>query len=249
MKKIVVNVILLLCTLGLGYACYTSIYSDIAFDEEKGAREKAVIARLMQIRDAQEEYKKTFGWYCGTMDSIIDFVKNGKTVDKIIKDGELTDDQLESGLTEKEAVRRGLIKRDTIWMTAAQKLGISNPDSMRYVPVGRPADGTFTVVQSNFDPSVSDTIYQGVIELRKKAQFNIKSNEFEMLVEFRARLEDYMDGMSEKKIKNLKSNLKKLHKNRAELMLDNEDDTEGEWYGLRIGDLTDPSNKMAGNWE
>ena len=70
-----------------------------------------------------------------------------------------------------------------------------------------------------------------------------------MLVEFRARLEDYMDGMSEKKIKNLKSDLKKRHKNRAELMLDNEDHTEGGWYGLRIGDLDDANNKMAGNWE
>ncbi len=249
MKKIVLNVILFVCTAGLLFACWTSIYSDIAFDEEKAAREKAVIARLMQIRDAEEQYKMTFGEYCGTIDSIIDFVKNGKTVDKIIKEGELTDDQLESGMTEKEAVKRGLIKRDTIWITAAEKLGISNPDSLKYLPVGRPADGSFTVYKSTFDPSVSDTVYQGVIELRKKAQFNLKSNEFDMLVEFRARLEDYMDGVSEKKIKGMKTNLKKLHKNRAELMLDNEDDTEGEWYGLRIGDLADPSNKMAGNWE
>ena len=191
----------------------------------------------------------TFGEYCGTIDSLIDFVKNGKTVDKIIKDGELTDDQLEAGMTEREAVAKGLIKRDTVWMTAAEKLGISNPDSMKYVPIGRPADGTFTVVRSTFDPSVYDTIYLGIIELRKKAQFNMKSNEFDMLVEFRARLDDYMDGMSEKKIKNLKADLKKRNRNRAELMLDNEDQTDGEWYGLRIGDLEDTNNKMAGNWE
>lgn len=249
MKKIVLNIILFICTIGLCYACWTSIYSDIAFDDEKAAREKEVIARLMQIRDAEEQYKMTFGEYCGTIDSIIDFVKNGKTVDKIIKEGELSDDQLEAGMTEREAVRLGIIKRDTIWITAAEKLGISNPDSLKFVPVGRPADGTFTVVQSSVDPSVKDTIYQGVIELRKKAQFNLKSNEFDMLVEFRARLEDYLDGMSEKKIKNVKTALKKSNKNRAELMLDNEDDMEGEWFGLRVGDLADPSNKMAGNWE
>lgn len=249
MKKIVVNVILVLCTLGLVAACFFSIYSDIAFDDEKAEREKLVIARLMDIRNAEEQYKMTFGEYCGTIDSIIDFVKNGKTVDKIIKEGELTDDQLEAGMTEREAVAKGIIKRDTIWVTAAEKLGIKNPDSLKYVPVGRPADGTFTIVQSTFDPSVNDTIYQGIIELRKKATFNMKSNEFDVLVEFRARLDDYMDGMSGKKIKNLKSDLKKRHKNRAELMLDNEDQTEGEWYGLRIGDLEDTNNKMAGNWE
>ena len=249
MKKSIVNGLLVLCTLGLVVACFYSIYNDIAFDEEKAAREKLVIARLMQIRDAEEQYKMTFGEYCGTIDSIIDYVKNGKTVDKIIKEGELTDDQLEAGMTEREAVAKGIIKRDTIWMTAAEKLGIKNPDSLKFVPVGRKADGTFTVVHSSFDPSVYDTIYQGVIELRKKATFNMKSNEFDMLVEFRARLDDYMDGMSEKKIKNLKADLKKRHKNRAELMLDNEDQTEGEWYGLRIGDLEDTNNKMAGNWE
>lgn len=249
MKKSIVNGLLVLCTLGLVAACFMSIYSDIAFDEEKAAREQIVIARLMDIRNAEEQYKMTFGEYCGTIDSLIDYVKNGKTVDKIIKEGELTDDQLEAGMTEKEAVAKGIIKRDTVWMTAAEKLGIKNPDSLKYVPVGRKADGTFTVVQSTFDPSVYDTIYQGVIELRKKASFNMKSNEFDMLVEFRARLEDYMDGMSEKKIKNMKADLKKRHRNRAELMLDNEDQTEGEWYGLRIGDLEDTNNKMAGNWE
>ncbi|MBO4674039.1 MAG: hypothetical protein J5616_06795 [Bacteroidaceae bacterium] len=249
MKKSVVNGLLVVCTLGLVVACFMSIYSDIAFDEEKEAREKVVIARLMDIRNAEEQYKMTFGEYCGTIDSLIDFVKNGKTVDKIIKEGELTDDQLESGMTEREAVAKGIIKRDTVWITAAEKLGIANPDSMKYVPIGRQADGSFDVKLSKFDPSARDTVYQGIIELRKKAQFNMKSNEFDMLVEFRARLEDYMDGMSEKKIKNLKADLKKRHKNRAELMLDNEDQTEGEWYGLRIGDLEDTNNKMAGNWE
>jgi hypothetical protein len=249
MKKSVVNGLLVVCALGLVVACFMSIYSDIAFDDEKAAREKVVIARLMEIRDAEEQYKMTFGEYCGTIDSLIDFVKNGKTVDKIIKEGELTDDQLEAGMTEREAVAKGIIKRDTVWVTAAAKLGIANPDSMKYVPIGRKADGSFEVKLSKFDPSARDTVYQGIIELRKKAQFNMKSNEFDMLVEFRARLEDYMDGMSEKKIKNMKADLKKRHKNRAELMLDNEDQTEGEWYGLRIGDLEDTNNKMAGNWE
>ena len=249
MKKIIVNSLLCICTIGLLAACFVSIYSDIAFDEEKAAREKLVIARMMQIRDAEEQYKLTFGEYCGTIDSIIDFVKNGKCVDKIIKEGELTDDQLEAGMTERQAVAQGIIKRDTVWISTAEKLGIPNPDSLKYVPVGRKANGEFVVVTSSMDPSVKDTIYQGVIELRKKAQFNLKSNEFDMLVEFRARMDDYLDGLSQKKIGNLKSSLKKVNKNRAELMLDNEDDVEGEWYGIRIGDLQDTNNKMAGNWE
>ena len=257
MKKIIVNGLLCICTVGLIVACFFSIYNDIAFDDEKASREKQVIARLIQIRDAEDEYKKTFGDYCGTIDSLIDFVKNGKTIDNIIKEGELTDDQLEAGMTEREAVAKGIIRRDTVWITAAEKLGIKNPDSLKYVPVGRKADGKYTVVRSSsevYDKDgklgyVYDTIYNGVIELRKKEQYNFKSQENDILVEFRARMDDYMDGLSEKKIKNLKSDLKKRNRNRAELMLDNEDNTEGEWYGLRMGDLEDANNKMAGNWE
>jgi len=251
MKKSILNGLLVVCALGLVAACFMSIYSDISFDEEKEAREKLVKARLMDIRNAEEQYKQTFGEYCGTIDSLIDFVKTGRTVDKIIKEGELTDDQLESGMTERQAVALGLIKRDTVWISAAQKLGISNPDSMKFVPVGRKYDGKSKDV---YTPSFNDgtgpiTVYHGLIELRKKAQYNMKSQEFDMLVEFRARLDDYLDGMNEKKIKNVKAELKKRSKNCAELMFDNEDKTEGEWYGLRMGDLEETNNKMAGNWE
>lgn len=249
MNKKIINGILAICALGLCYACYISIYSDIAFDEEKAAREKLVIARLTQIRDAEEQFKMTYGYYVGTIDSLIDFVKNGRCVDKIIKDGVLTDDQLEAGMTEQQAVRQGLIRRDTVWVTTAEKLGIKNPDSLKIVPIGVKADGTTVTYQSKYDASQKSVVKRGEIELRKKAEFNMKSNEFEELVEFRARLDDYLDGMDPKRIKNLKSELKSLDKNRAELMLDNEDDTEGEWYGLRMGDLKDTGNKMAGNWE
>lgn len=249
MNKKVINGILAICTLGLCYACYISIYSDIAFDEEKAARENVVKAQLKKIHDAEEQYKLTYGDYCGTLDSLIDFVKNGKCVDKIIKDGVLSDDQLESGMTEKEAVRLGLIKRDTIWVSTAEKLGISNPDSLKYIPIGYKADGTTVTYKSTFDPDKSVEVKRGEIELRKKAEFNMKSQEFDMLVEFRARMDDYLDGMDPKRIKNVKSTLKSMDRNRAELMLDNEDDTEGEWYGLRMGDLKDTGNKMAGNWE
>lgn len=248
MKKSIINAVLFICVAGLAYACYESIHSDIQFKNERVAREKVVIDRLMQIRDAEEQYKRTFGYYCGTMDSLIDYVKTGMTIDKVIKEGELTDDQLESGMTEREAIAKGIIRRDTIWVTAAEKLGIPCPDSLKYVPVGRPADGTSFTVKAEYSDQV-ETVYQGIIEIRKHDEYNMKTEAWENLVEFRARMDDYLDGLSEKKIKNYKSELKKLNKNHAELMLDNEDDTEGEWYGLRMGDLKDTSNKMAGNWE
>ncbi len=227
-KKIVIPVLVLLA-IGLAVACVESIYADIRFDEEKTAREQLVIDRLLQLRDAEEEFKKSHrGYFCGDIDSLVDWVRNDRAIDRIIKEGELTDDQLEAGLTEADAVAQGLIVRDTVWITAAEKLGIDNADSLLYVPVGK-----------------AGAKYQ----LRKKEAFNLKSNEFEQVCEIRASLDDYLDGLSAKRIKNLKSDLKKRSKNRADLMLDNADQTEGEWYGLRVGDLEDPQNKLAGNWE
>ncbi len=227
-KKIIINLVLCLCTVGLLYACYRSIWSEIEFDEDKAAREAVVINHLMKIKEAEESYRQTTrGQYLGTIDSLIDWVKNGRAIDKIIKEGELTDEQLEAGMTEAQAVAEGLIKRDTIWVSPAEYLGIANPDSLRYVPIGREG---------------------GLIELRKKETFNLKSNEFDLLLEVRASLDDYLDGLDAKQIKALKGDLKDRGKNRAPLAEDNADHTEGTWYGLRIGDLEDTNNKLAGNW-
>lgn len=227
-KKSLINIVLVVCTLGLMYACFMSIYSDIAFDEEKEIRENAVKARLMQIRDAEESFKKAHGHFCSTLDSLIDFVKNDSTVEKVIKEGELSDDQLEAGMTEREAILKGIIKRDTIWVKASEALNIPCPDSLKYVPVGREG---------------------ALIQLNLADRVNEKTYEMETLIEFRASLDDYMYGVAEKRIRNMKTDLKKRGKNRADLFDEAGDDYDGEWYGLRMGDLKDASNKMAGNWE
>ena len=48
----------------------------------------------------------------------------------------LTDEQLEKGMTEKEAVKQGLIRRDTMWVLAKDTLLGASYDvaNMRYVP-------------------------------------------------------------------------------------------------------------------
>lgn len=227
MKKIIIC-LLILAAFGLVGACYMSIYTDIAFDKDKSEREKLVIARLLQIRDAEEEFRKGhYGEFCGTIDSLIDFVKSGKAVVKIDEDV-WTDELAESFESKRAAIDAGKFRSDTVWQSAAEKLGITCPDSLKLVPIGKEG---------------------AVFQLRKHEAFNLKSNEFDKVCEVRASLDDYMYGLSEKKIRLLKQDLKKRNKNRADLFLDNADDFDGEWYGLRIGDLKDPQNKMSGNWE
>ena len=55
--KTVFNVILGLCALVLIYICYTSIMGPINFEKAKKHRDAAVIARLIDIRKAQLEYR------------------------------------------------------------------------------------------------------------------------------------------------------------------------------------------------
>ena len=132
--KTVFNIVLVLCAAALIYICYTSIMGPINFENAKKEREKAVIARLIDIRKAQQEYRSLHrGMYAPQLDTLIDFVKNQK-LPFVMKMGMLTDKQLEDGLTEKKAMaiiekakktgrydevkKWGLenFKRDTMWV-------------------------------------------------------------------------------------------------------------------------------------
>ena len=110
----------------------------INFDNAKKTREKAIIARLIDIRKAQQEYRTVHnGAYTANFDSLITFVKTAK-LPFIMKVGSLTDDQLNNGMTEKKAMdlinkakktgnwseveKEGLqnFRRDTMWVYPKQ---------------------------------------------------------------------------------------------------------------------------------
>ena len=57
--KTVLNIVLAACAAALVYVCYGSIMGPINFDNTKKARETEVIARLIDIRKAQVEYRNT----------------------------------------------------------------------------------------------------------------------------------------------------------------------------------------------
>ena len=52
--KTVFNIVLVLCAAALIYICYNSIMGPINFENAKKDREKAVIARLIDIRKESE---------------------------------------------------------------------------------------------------------------------------------------------------------------------------------------------------
>ena len=227
--KTVFNVILGLCALVLIYICYTSIMGPINFEKAKKHRDAAVIARLIDIRKAQLEYRTLHDQqYTASFDSLIDFVKNQK-LPFIFKQGELNDKQLEDGLTEKKAIniinkakktgnyadvkKWGLenFKRDTLWVAVLDTIYPKgfNADSMKYIPHGNGAQ---------FEMNVKND--------------TAKSGAPVYLFEVKAPYETYLSGLDKQEITNLKDLDSKL----------------GKYSGLMVGSIDTPNNG-AGNWE
>ena len=245
-KKIIIIVLSIIAVLMFG-ACFWSIYSDIRFENQVEERENAVKARLKQVRDAEDSYRMKYKRYCGDIDSLVDFVKNEKSIKDTQMDRELTDDEYESlskeianegNYTDDEikkmlperAIKKGILHEDTIWESVSAMIGLQNADSLKLVPCGKK---------------------DAVIDLRKRDVLDYKTGETTTLVEFRAIIDDYLDGMEQKRVDNLKHDMKDRGMEVAGLWdgVDSVNHSKDRWIGLRMGDINDTSNKMAGNWK
>ncbi|MGL4851109.1 MAG: hypothetical protein ACRC3Z_00420 [Phocaeicola sp.] len=227
--KTVINIVLAACVVGLIYVCYGSIMGPIHFEKMRKSREKEIIARLIDIRKAQVEYRTlNGGLYTASFDTLIDFVKNGK-LPFVMKEGALSDTQLEAGMTERKAMaiinkakktgnykeveKEGLqnFKRDTMWVAVLDTIfgkGF-NADSLRYVPFGNGAQ--FEMVTRD------DTTKIGA-PLR--------------LFQAQTPYTVYLSELNKQELLNVIDIQSKL----------------GKYCGLRVGDIENPNNN-AGNWE
>lgn len=133
--KVTLKILLAVAVVLLAYMCYRSVMGPIEFDKTREQRENLIKARLIDIRKAQIEYKNIHKVHAANFDELSKFLKDEK-LPFLIKEGVLTDEQLEKGMTEKEAVKKGLIRRDTVWVTAVDTLFGKgyNVDDLRNVP-------------------------------------------------------------------------------------------------------------------
>ena len=227
--KTVLNIVLAVIAVFLLYICYESVMGPVRFEEEKNIRDKAVQARLLDIRKAQAEYSNTHDrQYTDNFDSLIYFVKNQK-LPLVFKKGVLSDAQLENGLTEAKAMaiinkakktgkydevkKNGLenFSRDTTWVAVIDTIFPKgfNADSLRYVPFG------------NGVQFQMDTLTQVA-----------RSGAPICLLEVKTPYEAYLGDLDKQEIINLKDQQAQLNK----------------YCGLKIGDL-ETANNNAGNWE
>ena len=135
--KIVLQFLLLVAIAILAYMCVQSIMTPRIFEKTRQEREAAIVERLIIIRNVQMGYRNyaSSGTYAGSFEDLQKFLNEFK-IPFITKEGELTDAQLKAGMTEKEAVKKGVIRRDTTFILAKDTLLSKNFDvaSIGYVP-------------------------------------------------------------------------------------------------------------------
>jgi hypothetical protein len=78
MKSNVIRIILALIILVLAYLIFTSINKPVKFENTLTTRSEAIIAKLKDIRTAQNLFRNQYGRYTASFDSLKNFVKVGK---------------------------------------------------------------------------------------------------------------------------------------------------------------------------
>ena len=120
--RIVINILLFLVVVALGYLLYQSLSEPILFESEWAKRENAVKNKLMQIRDAQIAYKSIKGEYAPTFDDLTKVLTEEKfEIKSVIGDPDDPNSNYQTITTYVNAV------------DSMQSLGI-NLDSLMYVP-------------------------------------------------------------------------------------------------------------------
>ncbi len=129
--KTIIQIGLAIVILVLVYFIYESIMEPVRFNQEVARREAMVVDRLKDIRQVQIAHRARFGAFNSDLDSLIRFVKEDSLA-VIRAIGSVPDT-----LTESEAVRLGIVQRDTIWVHAKDSLlrrSRYTVDSLPYVP-------------------------------------------------------------------------------------------------------------------
>ncbi len=78
--KTIIQIVLWIACIGLGYLIYNSITGPIEFAEVKQERFAKVVAKLKDIRNAQEAYKTVNGRYANDFPSLVRFIDTGNYV-------------------------------------------------------------------------------------------------------------------------------------------------------------------------
>jgi len=181
--KTALNILFSVIIVVLTYLLVQSIMKPIRFNKEKDTREAAIKERLIDIRTAQEAFKSVKGYYTGSFDTLLTFLRTD-SLPLVFKRGSLTDDMIAQGITtEKEAVKKGLISRDTSYVPVLDSLFYKDftVDDLRYVPGMKDTEfqmsagrvmTTSMVMVNVFEAYVRNDVFLGDLDRQLVANYN-----------------------------------------------------------------------------
>lgn len=248
--KIVMNVLLFVAVVLMGWFCIDSVVTPINFEEKRAEREVKVVKNLMALRTAEAEFKIVNGRYTANLDSLVDFLINTPKKD-VYKVGSLTERQLEGGMTEHKAVKI----LETAKLKASRKQQFESTDALYEYIWANDRD----VIANGLKGFRRDTILNNLIEEVYKGEYNAESIREIIYI-------PYTDGMKfEAEVNDEYTTSQGIHVPLVEIRahyntyladLNNQErvnlidkETKLDHYpGLKIGDVEAPNNN-AGNWE
>lgn len=202
----------------MAYLATMSIVTPDKFDKTQKKREAIIAKRLKDISNYEVAYKTVHGKFA-TAQELVDFLDHGRLY-YINAKGDYTDAMREKGITEQEAAAKGLIQRDTVYVSAKDSLlrntNIKDPNNLLNIQLTNSLTAHVTIDTA----TVQQIIGQDTI--------NVPT--FQAQVP----MEQYLGDLDSKL--------------RKEKEFDAKSRYEGKGYpGMRIGSLTE--FKLSGNWE
>lgn len=236
--KTLVKILLALAVIGLGWAVYNSIQVPVNFDKTKTARERAVVAQLIDIRAAQVAYKQEHNKHAANFEELRNWLETGE-VTTIYRVMELTEKQLEEGMTEAKAnaiVRKAAASGNWAEAEAAGLSSIVNGERVSFVRDTVTELAKAAIFKDRPDFKVENlgivpfsngaTFAMDTASVMTSSGFNIKV--FEASTTYDVYLKDLNSG-----------ELRNLTDKQIQI---------GKFPGLKVGSLTEINN-YAGNWE
>lgn len=178
MKKSLIQIALGILIVVMFYLLVESIEEPIRFKKEQTHRYNVVIQNLKDIRTAQMAYKDVYGKFTGSFDTLEYFVKHD-SLPLVFKKGEIPEDLL-GQISEREAIEKGMIIRDTIRINVMDSIFPANYriDSLRYIPFtgGR----TFTMKAS--EVSTGSGLKVKVFEAKAPSKYILRGLDEQMII-------------------------------------------------------------------
>ena len=130
----ILSIVLGITAIVLAYFLFESIMKPQRFETLRSRKEVEVVNRLRDIRTAQIAFRNVHGRFNSSLDSLVMFLEDGR-LPTVRKTGEIPD-----SLTEAQALKLGIIRRDTVFTDAYSVLFPDNPDkqnhlaALKYIP-------------------------------------------------------------------------------------------------------------------